>query len=149
MTVRRTDTSVDIDAQPQIVWKVLTDFAAYPEWNPFIRRIEGKISKEARLSVSIQPHGQKTMLFRPKMKAAESQVKFSWLGHLLIRGIFDGHHQFELHSKGNGTHLRHFESFSGLLVPLIWNKIEPSTRAGFEAMNQALKVRAETLARKA
>jgi uncharacterized protein YndB with AHSA1/START domain len=33
-------TTVDIDAPKQLVWDVLTDFAAYHEWNPDIS-IEG------------------------------------------------------------------------------------------------------------
>ena len=27
-------TSVDIDATPELVWEVLTDVPAYPEWTP-------------------------------------------------------------------------------------------------------------------
>ncbi|MGF1663466.1 MAG: SRPBCC family protein [Kineosporiaceae bacterium] len=34
-------TTIDIDAGPQAVWDVLTDFPAYPEWNPFMDRIDG------------------------------------------------------------------------------------------------------------
>jgi hypothetical protein len=33
-------TTVDIDAPKQLVWKALTDFAAYHEWNPYAK-IEG------------------------------------------------------------------------------------------------------------
>jgi hypothetical protein len=33
-------TTVDIDAPKQLVWKVLTNFAAYHEWNPYMK-IEG------------------------------------------------------------------------------------------------------------
>jgi hypothetical protein len=39
--------------------------------------------------------------------------------------------------------LRHSESFQGYLVPLLWRSVEPASRAGFEAMNRALKARAE------
>lgn len=40
--------------------------------------------------------------------------------------------------------MRHGEYFSGLLVPLAWGGMEAGTRAGFVAMNEALKARAET-----
>ena len=33
---------IDIQAPAERVWQVLTDFASYPEWNPFIRRINGE-----------------------------------------------------------------------------------------------------------
>ena len=32
---------IEIDASAERVWGILTDFASYPEWNPFIRRISG------------------------------------------------------------------------------------------------------------
>ena len=34
------DTTLDINAAPDAVWDVLTDFASYKEWNPAMR-IEG------------------------------------------------------------------------------------------------------------
>ena len=39
---RRIATAIDIDAPADAIWRVLVDFPAYPEWNPFIRRITGE-----------------------------------------------------------------------------------------------------------
>jgi hypothetical protein len=34
---------IEIDAPPADVWRVLLDFDAYGEWNPFIRSISGRV----------------------------------------------------------------------------------------------------------
>jgi uncharacterized protein YndB with AHSA1/START domain len=33
--VRELRSEIEIDAPPERVWAVVTEFAAYPEWNPF------------------------------------------------------------------------------------------------------------------
>jgi uncharacterized membrane protein len=33
-------TEIEINAPAEKVWRVLTDFAAYPEWNPFVGRFQ-------------------------------------------------------------------------------------------------------------
>lgn len=38
----------------------------------------------------------------------------------------------------------HHEEFRGFLVPMFWRSSDENTRAGFEKMNQALKMQAET-----
>jgi hypothetical protein len=60
----------------------------------------------------------------------------------LFRGLFDGEHYFIL-APGNAgsTILTQGEDFAGLLVPLLRSALEGKTRAGFEAMNLALKQR--------
>ena len=35
--MREISTYVDIDANRGLVWEVLTDFARYPDWNPYVR----------------------------------------------------------------------------------------------------------------
>jgi uncharacterized protein YndB with AHSA1/START domain len=50
-------TEVVIDAQAEAVWAILTDFAAYPGWNPFIPRISGGLESGARLEVELAPPG--------------------------------------------------------------------------------------------
>jgi uncharacterized protein YndB with AHSA1/START domain len=58
MTERRIETGIEIDAPPSRVWKLLTDFARMPAWNPFIKSISGNLTQGARLSVYIAPPGK-------------------------------------------------------------------------------------------
>jgi hypothetical protein len=41
-------TEIEINASAERVWRVLTDFAAYPKWNPFVRRVEDEVSCRSR-----------------------------------------------------------------------------------------------------
>jgi len=51
--VRELRREIEIDAPPERIWAVVTDFGAYQEWNPFIRRISGELREGARLEVKI------------------------------------------------------------------------------------------------
>jgi hypothetical protein len=136
--VRRLEAAIEVDAAPERVWEVLTDFAAYPEWNPFIRRIEGRPEQGQRLEVRIEPPGARGMTFRPTVLAAEPGRELRWLGRLLVPGVFDGEHGFRLEPAGEGrTRFVQSERFRGLLVPLFGGTLE-KTQHGFEAMNEAL-----------
>jgi uncharacterized protein YndB with AHSA1/START domain len=48
---------IEIQASEERVWQLLTDFASFPQWNPFIRRASGEAKAGSRLEVYIQPTG--------------------------------------------------------------------------------------------
>lgn len=91
---RRIATALDIDAPAASVWRVLTGFPAYPDWNPFIRRVTGEAKGGARLEVTVQPANRKPMTFRPTARVAEPDRELRWLGRVLLPGIFDVEHAF-------------------------------------------------------
>jgi hypothetical protein len=138
-------TEIEINAPAEKVWRVLTDFAAYPEWNPFVRRVEGEVCVGARLHVYIQPSGGKGMSFHPTVLVADIDREFRWLGHLWLPGLFDGEHSLSIEPLGDG-HVRFVqrEQFRGLLLPFLSKMLDRDTRRGFEEMNRALKLRAES-----
>jgi hypothetical protein len=138
-------TEIGIDAPPARVWQVLVDFPAYPGWNPFIRALRGEARTGARLDASIQPPGRAAMRFTPRVLHCAPEQELRWLGHFLVPRLFDGEHAFVLQPvAGGGTRFLHSERFAGLLVPLLFGTaMREATRAGFEAMNRALKARVE------
>jgi len=147
--MRMAESEREIEAPPEVVWRVLTDFAAYPEWNPFIVRIEGDLTVGQILDLTIQPPGRRAMTFRPKVLRCEPNRELRWLGHFLVPGLFDGEHAHQLDGLETGrTRYRQSEAFRGLLVPLT-GRLLAATQQGFDAMNTALKARAEMLAKAA
>lgn len=136
-------TSVDIEATPSDVWNVLMDFDRYHEWNPFIRSIKGSPVKGATIDARLGASGKKPMRFSPVVQEIDSPSRLSWLGSVGFKGVFDGHHQFELEETAKGTLFHQYENFSGILAPVALPFLRKSTTRGFDEMNEALKHRVE------
>ena len=134
---------IEVEAPPGRVWAVVIDFAAYPDWNPFIRRISGELLEGARLEVRIEPPEARATTFRPTVRAVEANRELRWLGRLLVPGIFDGEHSLRIEPLDGGrSRFVQSERFSGVLVGLVKGTLA-KTEAGFEQMNTALKRRVE------
>jgi hypothetical protein len=135
---------IEIRASAEQVWNLLTDFASYPRWNPFVRSIEGDLVVGRNLSVFIQPSGSGGMHFRPTLLTVSPGRELRWKGKLLLSGLFDGEHYFKLEAAASGDVLfSQGENFTGLLVPIFRNSLDGATKQGFIAMNEALKREAE------
>jgi hypothetical protein len=125
------------------VWAVISDFAAYPEWNPFIRGIDGELREGARLEVRIEPPQARATTFKPTVRSVEPNRELRWLGRLLIPGIFDGEHSLSIEPlESSRSRFVQSERFSGILVGLAKSTLQ-KTDSGFEQMNAALKGRVE------
>jgi hypothetical protein len=139
-------TEIEIQASDERVWQLLTDFASFPQWNPFVRQASGEVKTGAQLRVYLQPSGAAGMAFRPTVVKVEPRRELRWLGRLLVPGLFDGEHTFIIAPLEPGrVRFIQREVFTGLLVPLLAHGLDTDTRRGFEEMNHALKARAEQL----
>jgi len=114
-------TSADIEASPAEVWEVLTDYAAYPEWNPTQDGLDG-----ATVAMSV------------------ANETLRWETTTGLIGIFDGERTFTLEPlDGGGTRFTQSELFRGVLVPFAGESLKNETAPGFHAMNAALRERVE------
>jgi hypothetical protein len=137
-------TSIEIDVPAETVWSVLTDFGAYPAWNPYTR-IEGEPRVGERLRVSPGPEAGRAPTFRPRVLVADGR-ELRWLGHLYVPGLFDGEHSFVVEELDEGrSGLTQSETFSGLLVGPIMRFVGEDTESNFRGVNEALAARAESL----
>ena len=141
---RELHSEIEIESTPELVWEVLTGFASYAEWNPFIRLITVKLEAGQKLEVHFVSAGTKEIVFRPKVLRVEAGRELRWLGHLILPWIFDGEHIFKIApADGGGVRFIQREKFTGLFVPLFWKELNTNTRRGFNEMNRALKRRVE------
>lgn len=142
-TMKTIAADIIIEAKPETIWNILTDFNAYADWNPFIVSSSGKAAQGTRITNKMK-QGEKIYTFRPKLTIVDHNKKLEWLGRLILPGIFDGRHSFVLENLGDGrVRLTQGEQFSGIFSGMIMKKIGAQTLQGFRAMNEALKARAE------
>ncbi len=134
-------TTITIKATSEQVWKVLTNFKDYPDWNPFLTEASGKLKVGEKLLINAGG-----MKFKPTLLKVEKNVELRWLGKLLFSGIFDGEHYFQIEENSDGTiTFHHGEIFKGILVSMFKKKLDTETKASFKEMNMALKKRCENL----
>ncbi len=130
-------TEIIIHSTPKKIWKKLTDFKSYPNWNPFIKEISGKLRVSERIKVKIQPENSSAMTFKPTILDYKKNKRLIWKGKFIFKGLFDGEHKFELIDNKNGTTIfRQSEEFSGILVGIFNLK---NIKKSFEQMNWKLK----------
>ncbi|GHU41676.1 hypothetical protein FACS1894111_04320 [Clostridia bacterium] len=138
---KQIETEIQISATPNIVWRILTDFSSYPNWNPFIQWIKGEVKEQNHISIRVVPTGSKGMTFNPIVLSVVENKEIKWLGSAFFKGLFDGEHNFVIQGNEDGTTtFAQREYFSGIFVGLFDTK---NTETGFYAMNRKLKELAE------
>lgn len=141
--MREIHTEILIAAAPAEVWRVLTDFDSYPEWNPFVKSVRGELRVGARLEIFVQVPEGRGMKFKPEVLRVEPSRELRWIGSLPVPGLFNGEHIFRLEPAGEGgTRFLHGERLTGLLIPFIGGTLDKSAR-GYGMMNEALRARVE------
>ena len=133
--------AVQIDAPPEKVWAILADLASYPQWNPLFREASGQPTAGSTLTLqTVRPGTERVMTIKVKVLTADPGAQLRWVSSL--PGIITGEHNFALTPADGGTRLVQTETYRGLLARMSAKSIS-RTKASFEALNQAIKQRAE------
>ncbi len=146
-TTRTIRSAIEIRAPLDSVWRVLTDFSSYGEWNPHVRKVLGKPGVGRRITIHSRPPGGRTVVLRPLVITWSPPNELRWRSSFISRRLFTGEHGFKLEPESaTRTRFVQDEVLSGLLVPLYARFRLPATRRGFAQVNEALRERAEKLA---
>ena len=144
--MREIRAEVEIQASAERVWQVLTTFAEFPEWNPYLRVTGGSASVGERLVVTVSTPGSPTTTYRSIVETAQPPHELQWIGRLGVPGLIDGRYRFEIAPLSPGrVRLVQTERFRGLFVAVaFYFGMGDATHRGFEQMNDALRRRAES-----
>ncbi len=133
-----------IEAPASKVWGHLTDFESYPEWNPFLRSVQGEPREGATIYIQVanQPRPIKG---RIKQLIPNTRLQLESLGPLglgLLKALFtceitplEGNRQVVFTAN---------ETFEGLLTRVVSSSLDQQSPL-YNEMCQSLKARVEHL----
>jgi hypothetical protein len=129
-----------IHATPDRLWRILTDLATYPRWNPTVTKVDGQIAPGARIVVQVAINPGRA--FPVTVSQLEPASRMVWSGGMPL-GLFTGTRTFTLTPRDDGkTEFAMREEYRGLLAGLIGRSI-PDLQPAFDEFAAALKREAE------
>ncbi|MCB9562522.1 MAG: SRPBCC family protein [Kofleriaceae bacterium] len=138
------EVATEIAASPEAVWHALTDLAAYPRWNPFIRQARGELVPGGRVHVRVRTPMGLPLRFTAEVLDRIEDRELRWRGHVGAPWLAAGEHTFTIEALGpERVRLIQREVFGGSLPPIVRRVLVPETRRAFAIMNRALKAHVE------
>ena len=135
---------IEIASYPESVWKILTDFATYDQWNPFINKIIGLPTEGSKIDIYIETPSGKNRKYSPRITKVEEGRELRWFGKSSLPGFLNAEHIFTIEElQPKSVRFIQREVFDGLLTRLFGKGLDTDVMQGFQDMNDALKKRAE------
>ena len=131
---RTTTITQTINAEPAVVWSLLTNAKEYPSWNSTVISIEGEIQNGEKIKLKSTLDPSRT--FKLKVKEFIPEQTLVW-------GDAMGKREYSLQKTSEGTQFTMTEKIGGFMFPLFANKI-PSFDKSFEDATADLKKAAES-----
>ena len=134
---RETTVSTNIQADPRIVWALLTHASDYPRWNSTVVAIKGEIRQGGNIELRSTLDEKRT--FKLKVKEFEPGKRLVW-------GDSMGNRVYSITKNGTGVIFTMTEKIGGPLFPLFAGYIPPFDES-FERFAADLKKEAESIQR--
>ena|ERR1700722_11270085 len=134
---RETSVSIDITADPGIIWALLTNASDYPRWNSTVVSIEGTIAQGGKIQLKSTLDPKR--VFKLAVKEFETDKRLVW-------GDAMGKRVYTLTKNGNQTNFSMNEKIGGPIFPLFAKMIPPFDQS-FEQFAADLKKESENIMR--
>jgi uncharacterized membrane protein len=138
--------SVDIEAQPEVVWPVMRDTEHWPEWTASVTSV--RLLDKGPLRI-----GSRALIRQPRfppaiwrVTALEPGHSFTWRSGMPLMWVY-GRHAVERHAKGARATLR--LTYEGVLARLMGRWTRDITHRYLAMEAAGLKSRSEARARAA
>ena len=137
------ETATTIAAPQERVWAVLTNGDSYPQWNPEIVGIEGRLAPGARITARVRLGDGAIRRVPQRVVTFDAPSRMEWVGGLPF-GLFIGRRTFTVTRVAGGTEFRMHLHMSGPLASLILKSVG-DRQPEIDRFSAALKTRVETL----
>lgn len=135
---------IEINSYPESVWRILIDFAAYDQWNPFINKVIGPPTEGSKIDIYIETPSGKNRKYSPRITKVQEGRELRWFGKSSLPGFLNAEHIFTIEElQPERVRFIQRELFDGLLTRVFGRGVDTDIRQGFQDMNDALKKRAE------
>jgi uncharacterized protein YndB with AHSA1/START domain len=130
--------SSSIDATPEQVWSVLTNTAAWPDWDSGFTNVDGRLALGEKLSITVKANSGR--VFPVKVVTLNGPERIVFRGGMPL-GLFTGQRTYTLLPEGTGTRFTMREEYTGLAA-MIFKSI-PDLGPPFRQFAEGLKHQAE------
>ncbi len=139
------DSSIEAKSSFTKSKSVLFDWKAYPNWNPYIKKIEGKQAVGEKIKVYFNLGFGMTLPLTCKLTRFDTKEgHFAWTVVAGSRHLYWGEHSFSLNKGASGkTEFKQSEKMSGIFGHRYQWLYHAMLKGRFTAMNQAFKERVE------
>jgi hypothetical protein len=130
---------IEIDAPLARAWDILTDVPSYARWNPFTPHVETtfEVGSPAILHVVMNSRHRRTQY--EVITAFEAHHRFAW-SSIMPLGLLKANRWQVVEALDQArTRYQTYETFEGMLVPLIMALYRADVQRGFDTMSAALK----------
>lgn len=144
--MREVRTEIEIRAATSKVWRILTEFDKWQEWNPIVKSAKGNAAIGSTLTITMcgkENSGKAGPKYMPHITHFNQPNFFRWRAKMLAGLLLTNDKVFELQETTEGTRLVHKELVSGLMAMLFWGKFKKMVPPMLNNMNHAVKRLAE------
>lgn len=137
-------TEVTIAASSAIIWQILADAERYPQWNPYIRVLHGKLAPGESIRFRFAFLWNITVPAKARVLTVDVERELNWAGHFLWECLFRAEHYHRLEPLADQSmRFHHGERFTGVLAIVLRPFLRVWAPGRYRAVNLALKQRAE------
>jgi hypothetical protein len=136
---------IGVKAPPELIWSFVSDIPGWPSWNPLYPKAAGEVQFGAQLTLEVALPGDRPRAIRPIIQDWTPNEQIIWTLSL-FGGLLKSTRYIEIERLAEASCIfSNGEIFEGPLERLIGRRRRRSIKAGFAALGEAVRDRAEAI----